>query len=274
MKPGCIQKSASVSGALFFALALVATECLAKDLQPDVLAAEAGVSALRFDYAECQDNGSLLDREFGGIPGFSLRLTQRVSEWEWEEDASYHFGRVPYTGQTNAGEPYDTKTDEDILDTAVRLGRWLGGWAMPYAGLGYRRWDRDILPGSINGLFESYRWKYFWLGSKFVAYQQEATDVILDIGWIRPIDPVLYVDFRGTYNVEPKLMPESLDGLRLMLTARLAIFEKGALMLEPYFEYWRLGRSPVVISGGISVYEPESKTKNIGLNLRFGWAFR
>ena len=274
MRPGCTRKSANIFGALFFALILNATECMAEGQQSATFAAEIGVSALRFDYAEYQDNGTLLDRELGGIPGVSLRFTQRISQWEWEEDASYHFGRVDYTGQTNTGVPYNTRTDEEVMDAAVRVGRWIGGWAMPYAGLGYRRWDRDILPGSINGLFESYRWKYAWLGAKFITLPREAMALALDIGWIKPIDPVLYVDFRGTYSVEPRLKPESLDGLRLMLTARMALPEKTVLVLEPYFEYWRLGRSPVVSAGGVSVYEPASKTRDIGLNLRVGWEFQ
>jgi len=223
---------------------------------------------MRFDYAEFKGDGSTWDKELGGLPGLSFRVAQRLSAWEWEGTASYHNGQADYNGQTQAGAPYSTRTDEEVGDFAFRLGRRLEGRysVMPYAGFGYHLWNRDIL-GS-GGYFESYHWKYAWLGAKFMAYQQGATNFMLDIGWIKPLDPVLRV---AAYNAS--LNPESRDGLRLMLTSHLALSENTMLILEPYFEYWQLGRSPAVTTGGNTVYEPASKTKNIGFNLRLGRMF-
>lgn len=237
---------------------------------------EAGVSALRFDYTEYKGDGSIWDMEQGVIPGLSVRFGQRLSAWEWEGVGSYHHGRVDYNGQTNLGAPYATRTDETIADFALRIGRWFGAghpW-MPYAGLGYRRWDRDILPGLsvdgkwVGGLFESYRWKYVWTGAKFIALQKEKTRLVLDGGILVPIDPEMHVDFKGTYNISPVLYPESRTGLRVMLTSSHALSVNTELTLEPYYEYWELGRSPIVNDGGVSVYEPASKTSNLGLNVR------
>lgn len=225
---------------------------------------------MRFNYAEFKNDGTTWDQELGNIPGLSFKLAQRRNAWEWEGIASYHYGRVDYSGQTNLAVPYNTRTDEGIGDVALRLGRWYEGNypIMPYAGFGYRRWDRDIRPASLGGLFESYRWKYVWLGAKIMAYQQDTSNLMLDIGWIKPIDPVLQV---GTYNVN--LNPEGRDSLRLILTSHTTLSENATLILESYFECWRLGRSPSVISGGVTVYEPSSKTKNLGLNIRLGRVF-
>jgi hypothetical protein len=265
-------KSASLIGALFFVLVFFSTESAAEALQPATFTAEIGVSALRFNYAEFKDDGNTWDKELGGVPGLSFRLGQRLyawgGAWEWEGMASYHYGRVDYTGQTNLGVPYNTHTDETIGDFALRLGHWFGDRVMPYAGLGYRRWDRDIRPASIGGLFESYRWEYAWSGAKIIAHQQGASNLMLDIGWIKPLGPVMYV---GAYNAS--LNPESKIGLRMMLTSHMALSENTTLILEPYFEYWRLGRSPPVTTGGITVYEPASKTKNLGVNIRLGRMF-
>lgn len=245
-------------------------------MQPAVSTAELGFSSMRFKYDEFDDAGSILDTEQGFIPGLSLRFAQRIlaggGDWEWEGRASYHYGRVGYEGQTNLGDPYSTLTDEEVGDLALRMGRWFDEprTLMLYAGLGYRRWDRDILPASLGGLFESYRWKYVWLGTKITAYQQGASNLTLDIGWIKPVDPVLHVDFRGAYSVSPRLNPGSRDGLRLMLTSRSALPENATLILEPYFEYWKLGRSPSLTTGGITVHEPASRTSNFGFNLRIG----
>lgn len=257
-------------GALFFVLLFSSKESAAEAWQSAASTAEIGVSAVRFHYTEFKDDGTTWDKELGNIPGLSFKLTQRISAWEWEGMASYHYGRAGYTGQTNAGVPYNTRTYEETGDVALRLGRWFEGNypIMPYAGLGYRRWDRDIRPASLAGLFESYRWKYAWLGAKIIAYQQGASHFILDIGWIKPIDPVLHA---GAYNAS--LNPESRDGLRLMLTSHKALSENTTLILEPYFEYWELGRSPSVTTGGVTVYEPASETKNLGFNLRLGRMF-
>lgn len=270
MKSGSTSKSASCFGALFFVLVFTQIGSAAEVVQPAALTAEIGVSALRFNYAEYKDDGTTWDKELGNIPGLSFKLGQRYSAWEWEGMASYHYGRVDYTGQTNLGVPYNTHTAEEIGDVALRLGRWFdASYAiMPYAGLGYRRWDRDIRPASLAGLFESYRWTYAWLGAKIITFQQGASNLMLDIGWIKPLDPVMQV---GTYHAS--LNPESRDCLRLMLTSHLALSENTTLILEPYFECWQLGRSPSVTTGGITLYEPASKTKNLGFNLRLGRMF-
>ena len=230
---------------------------------------------MRFNYAEFDGAGNTLDKELGGIAGLSFNVAQRLSAWELEERASYHYGRVPYIGQTQAGVPYNTDTNEGVGDVALRVGRWFMGEGrlMPYAGLGYRRWDRDILPGTLGGLSESYRWKYTWVGAKILAYRHDESSLTLDIGWIKPIAPKMQVDFKGAYNISPTLDLGSRDGLRLMLTSRLALDKHAMLILEPYYEYWQLGRSPLVTTGGISVYEPASKTKNLGVNVRLGWKF-
>jgi hypothetical protein len=62
-----------------------------------------------------------------------------------------------------------------------------------------------------------------------------------------------------------------------VLTSSMALSTNTRLTLEPYYEYWKLGRSPSVSTstptGILSVYEPASRTSNFGLNLRFGRMF-
>lgn len=264
--------------ALFFFLCLltIPVESTASSLEsPLSFKTDIGISALRFDYAEFDDSGSVLDKEMGGIPGLSLKLSLRQADWEWETAGSYHQGQVPYDGQTNFGVPYQTRTDERIGDISLRLGHWFGERYpfMPFAGIGYRRWDRNILPGTLGGLFESYRWKYIWAGSKWMVYHNGASSYTLDLGLLKPISPELIVDFKKAYNVEPVVYPESKLGLRLQLNSSFAITAHSDLSVEPYFEYWELGRSPSVTAGAVTLYEPASKTRNAGLNLRLGWTF-
>jgi hypothetical protein len=233
------------------------------------------MSALRFNYSEFEDTGGLLDKELGGIPGLTYKLGLRHSAWEWENIGNYHQGQAPYSGQSNFGVPYNTRTDEKIGDISLRLGHWFGEKHpfMPFVGIGYRRWDRNILPGSLGGLFESYRWKYAWVGSKLTVYKNGSSSYVLDAGLLKPIQPKLYVDFKQAYNVEPSVFPQSKLGFRLQLTSNFALSRSSGLTLEPYYEYWELGRSPTVTAGAVTLYEPASKTRNVGLNLRLGWTF-
>jgi hypothetical protein len=267
-------KSARSLGALFFAcFILIPAEVVAASKEPVSLKAEVGISALRFNYSEFGDTGGILDKELGGIPGLTYKLTLRHSAWEWENIGSYHQGQVPYAGQTNFGVPYNTRTDERIGDISLRLGHWFGERYpfMPFVGIGYRRWDRNILPGTLGGLFESYRWKYAWAGSKLMVYHDAASSFTLDIGLLKPLRPELLVDFKKAYNVEPMVYPESKLGLRVQMNSSFAINRRSSLSLEPYYEYWELGRSPNITAGAVTLYEPASKTRNIGLNLRLGW---
>lgn len=275
LKSCCTSKSAKPAGALFFVLMFSAMESAAEALQSPASTVEIGLSVLRFNYTEYNDAGARLDRELGSIPGLSFKLTRRFSAWEWEGLASYHHGHVNYTGQTQSGAPYNTRTDEENSDFALRLGHWFDASYpfMPYAGLGYRRWDRNILPATLSGLFESYRWTYGWLGTKFMAFQKENSHIMLDVGLIKPLATEMHVYIRGTDNAATVLYPKGKTGLRMMLTSQRALSENSTLILEPYFEYWRLGRSPSVTTGGDTVYEPASKTRNLGLNLRLGRMF-
>jgi hypothetical protein len=140
---------------------------------------------------------------------------------------------------------------------------------MPYAGIGYRRWDRDILRNSLAGLFESYRWQYAWVGSKFLTYQDGASLFLLDVGVLRPLHPELRVGSGSTV-----LHLESKTGLRAMLTWCLKLKGNGHndhLVIEPFYEYWNMGRSPNVPTSTGYMYEPDSKAHNIGVNLRLAW---
>jgi hypothetical protein len=107
--------------------------------------------------------------------------------------------------------------------------------------------------------------------------QQSSSQLFLDVGLLKPINPEMHIDFKGTYSVAPVVYPESKLGLRVMLTSSMALARNTRITMEPYYEYWKLGRSPSVstpVSAGIlSVYEPASRTSNFGLNLRFGWLF-
>jgi hypothetical protein len=265
-------KSARCFGALFFATIAFAIpdEGMASSLESSNLNIEVGISSMRFKYEEFED-GRVIDKEQGTLPGMSFRLGQRLADWEWEGSASSFYGQLPYTGEDSNHVPYNTRTDETIGDISLRLGHWFGKRypVMPYAGIGYRRWDRDILPNSLAGLFESYRWQYAWVGSKIFTYQDNTSQFLLDVGLLKPLHPELRMGSGSTV-----LHLESRTGLRAMLTWSLKLKGSGhndRLVIEPWYEYWNMGRSPEVPYGIYNIHEPDSKTHNFGFNLRFAW---
>ena len=271
-------KSARSFGALFFVLVTIALpiQAIASSQETADLKVEVGISTMRFKYEEFTDTGRVWDKEQGSLPGMSLRLGQRIAEWEWEGSASSFYGQVLYTGETNYHQPFDTRTDETIIDLSLRLGHWFGEQYpfMPYAGVGYRRWDRDIYGGSIgttqvSGLFESYRWQYAWVGSKFITFQDNVSQFLLDVGLLKPLRPELHMNSGSTI-----LHLGSNTGLRTMLSWDVKL--KGDdrndhLVIEPWYEYWNMGRSPIVFTSSGPIYEPDSKTHNYGVNLRLAW---
>jgi len=261
---GISVKSARYLGALLFFLILNFVEIANAGEQQ--FKAEAGFSVVRFHYQEFDDAGNLVDTEQGGIPSLSLNLEWKKSEWVLEGVASYHEGKVSYTGHTSFGAPYNTLTNEKIMDMALRGGKWLDARypVMPFVGIGYHHWDRDILPGTISGLFETYHWPYFWFGTKVLVAKQKSSQHFLDIGLLKPINPQMQA-----INYSPVLYPESRLGFRGMFTSNFRLTRNSRITLEPFYEYWDLGSSPI----SNSWYEPASKTNNVGINVRIGQDF-
>lgn len=271
----CIRskKSANWVGALFFVVCMVCGRISVAAEQAGTI--EVGMAALRFNYSEFSDAGSHLDTEMGGILGGTLKASVKRHHWEIETKWSYHQGQVAYTGQSNFGTPYNTHTDEKIGDMAMRVGGWLDTRypVMPFVGIGYRRWDRDILPATLGGLFESYQWKYAWLGTKVALPPSGTAQHMLDVGVLKPVHPEMSIDFKGAYNASPRVYPESQLGIRVLITSNMRLTRAVYFVVEPYYEYWKLGRSSVVTQNGVSVYEPKSETKNVGFNVCIGKNF-
>lgn len=249
---------------------------------------EAGVSAMDFGYQEFDDGGKLIDREDGVIPGIRGEIAysdERAAEISVE--GSYHGGNVDYDGQTSTGLPLQTTTEEDLADVSVRFAYWFGEGeerrVAPYVGLGYRYWHRDILSTTIgalpiSGLSEEYRWGYAVIGIKAsLPSLNERVDWTVDLGITRTIDPRIDIDFKGIFDDITLELGER-TGIRLSSGFRFRISERSALEIEPYYERWKLGRSPnaVLTKNGLFrgfVFEPYSETKLLGINFTFSHRF-
>ena len=241
-----------------------------------------GLALQDFGYKEFNDQNNLLDREDGWIPGISGAYTQQTDKYILDMTLTYLNGDVVYDGQTQGGTPHKTHTNEKIIDTSISLG-FLDAIKLPkpsvlYIGLGFREWQRDILPkGTVLGLFETYHWYYGFIGGRIELLKKENLSLWLDGRFTRPINPIMRVCLSG-FDCANLNLGVNTSG-RVSLPIHYRLHPNNSLILEPYFESWDFGRSPgeeLTINGtptGAVILEPRSETRNIGITISINSQF-
>jgi hypothetical protein len=241
-----------------------------------------GFSGMDFGFEEFDDSADSFLREEGFVPGFVAGLSAIRSSWFLAGDFSYHAGDIRYDGQTNTGIPVKTRTDEKLLDASFHLGHefktgTLFSYTL-YGGFGYRRWYRDIRPTeTVSGISETYAWWYGSLGTAGIFHITSKLEWIIDVHLTRTIAPNVKVDFKDLFDDTSLDLGERF-GMRLALPLHYLAFDHTAIVVEPYFERWDLGRSitePLTRRGAIvgTVFEPRSETRNFGINLGVMYSF-
>lgn len=246
---------------------------------PERLIASFGVQYQHFEYEENHD-GNRLNKEDGELPGLELRLEEYRGQWYARAWGRYADGEVDYDGQTNAGAPLNTDTDETIWHGHLGLGRWL---TSPdsfldlglQAGGGYRHWERDIQSTStVLGLEETYRWPYLSAGATALKTRGAATwSLEAELLW--PINPEVEIDDNPVFNKTELDLEQQLGG-RLALRWHQDLNPRLGLALELWYEHWELGQSDTETinakgGGTLSIFEPDSDTDIIGVTLSLGW---
>lgn len=236
-----------------------------------------GTVALDFDYTEFDAAGNRLDWERGSLPGLDAGLRLVRGPWFAETALRVHSGSVDY-----ATPAVISATDTDILDASAMGGREVYARADNrlgvYAGLGYRRWRRDIhsLPGASDGLDETYRWWYGSLGLRGDHAVNDRVRLCADLQWRRTLDPVVKVRYAAGFD-DSRLEPGAADGLRAAVTLEGRLDSGPVLYLSPWYEYIELGRSADAVRtrNGVpvppSIYEPRSETHNFGFTAGIRW---
>jgi hypothetical protein len=247
--------------------ASLAAVCAVAHAQTDV---QVSAGVMGFNYKEYDDRGVLLDREDALLPGISGELGHRVGAWRISASGSFFSGSADYDGQTQAGVPAKTDTDERFWSAGVRLERRLElGTASlsPYLGLAYHEWRRDIKNGRtvnntpVSGLLEVYSWKTAELGALLVFNTRwEGVEIALDARVFQTFAPELQVRLPGATRDTIFDLGEETGG-RLALLGTYPLKPRLHLRLEAFYERWSFGRSPVV-NGFL---EPRSDTQTAGL---------
>jgi hypothetical protein len=251
----------------------------AEDREP--VHAWLGPAVMDFDYKE-YDDGERLNHEHGTLYGLAGGVRSGLDAVSIEGNISWFGNDIRYDGQTQAGAPVRTRTDEEILDGSARIGwRFRRQQRLQYqlfGGVGYRRWQRDIESTSAaTGVDETYSWWYGLFGGRGLYRANPRTTWLAEAQLLRPLEPELDVDFKdGPEDVRLNLGSE--PGVRLSLAWRHAPASGWFLEIMPFYAAWDIGRSrdrPLKQNGVVvgRVFEPRSETRDYGIQASLGVSF-
>jgi hypothetical protein len=240
-----------------------------------------GAAAMDFDFKEYAD-GERLNHEHGTLYGLVGGVQASRNALLVEGDLSWFGNDVRYNGQTQAGAPVKTQTDEHILDALARAGwRFRRQERLQYqlfGGLGYRYWQRDIKSTSAaTGVNETYTWWYGLLGGRGLYLANPRTTWLAEAQFMRPLDPEIEVDFNSGLD-DTRLDLGSEPGLRLSLAWQHTLNSGWRLDIVPFYDAGDIGRSQnrTLKQNGVvvgRVFEPRSETRNYGIQARLGVSF-
>ena len=235
-----------------------------------------GLSSMQFNYQEFKPNGVLFNEEHGILPGIKIGITQKLSQGFISASLSYYLNEVNYKGETQAGLPFTTRTDEKLIDLLVQWGQRLKTSRyltyQGYVGLGFHQWQRDIRSTStVLGLLENYQWWYGLLGLQSIWPINDKSRLQMDLRFTYPIHPTIKIDFQGIFD-EQQFNLNGQWGQYFSLAWQYQYSDTMKIIFEPYLEYWHFAQSatqPLTRHGQIvgSLFEPGSETHNYGLTI-------
>jgi hypothetical protein len=261
---------------LLVVLALATVSVLATAQERWRWSAGAGASVAKFSQREFADSGSLLDREDGALPGLNLRLSSERANWILAAAATLQGANLDYRGQTQTGTPLTTHTNEALTGVSMTGGYRFNPDRNPvycvYGGLAYLRWQRNIWSTeSVRGLKELYQWRDLVLGADVLIVVDAQQTWRLDLRFNVPQQATIDVDFGDLYD-RARLNLGRAIGWRLGLSGAHALDTQDALVIEPYYEQRKIGRSNdgVLTRSGVvvgTVFEPRGEARAFGVNV-------
>ena len=237
----------------------------------EATAVEMGVSAdlMYFNYEEVDTSGATLNTEIGFLPGFTLSASHPLRTISNTIEFSLYGGRVDYDGQTQSGQPHQTKTEETIYRLLYKLS-WapVNDQGELYAKAYWQQWDRSIQPNNgVSGLFEQYQWWSLEAGAQVLIYTNTRHKVSIDLGVLTTRNGTIMVDLSNAGYGEPVLDLGDGIGLNSAINYRMTYTTNGTFQFGLRYATWNFGRSNVkTISNGsttISIVEPDSTTQQL-----------
>ncbi|MFO7760024.1 MAG: hypothetical protein R6V20_00215 [Desulfobia sp.] len=228
-------------------------------------------------YMDYEEPG--LMEEDGTMYGVAGKYTFYGNNLMSEISLKYLEGELDYDGETQAGTPVKTETEDWLVEARYLLGREVGfatGMQItPFVGIGYRYWKDDICgPG---GYERDVTYWYSPVGLKFstpLAGCPWSLGIYAeyDFFWSGKVKSYMS-DYNAGYN-DPEMDQDCGDGygLRLSVAIKRDLGPEYALAVEPYIIYWDIDRSDSAVlyhngSPQAFVYEPENETTSYGCRI-------
>lgn len=216
-----------------------------------------------FTWKEFNDNGAQLLKETGVLYSLGGLVKSDITKSLTFKGKSELFGgRVDYDGQTWGGTPVETntdyfgfKTEGDVSWKFMERGK---SFLRPFAGLGYRGWQRDLKStDSAIGYRENWRSLYVRLGVRGDYVFIEQLRISAETGIKLPIYNENEVDYLGS-TVKP--------GTEASVFAEVGL-KWAMLKVNVFYEGMRFSKSDPVAVNGFQILQPESKADMLGVNI-------
>ncbi len=236
-------------------------------------------------YSEEGPNGGCLDKDTAWLNGLALEARYETSVIWTRFTAQYlNSGWANYDGSTQDGTPLSMFTRERIYqyegDFGYKALDLHTSTLTPYAGLGYRIWDRgsDALPDYE----EKYTWVYFAAGADYV-FRLERWTAGANAALRLPFNMRLRTNLAGKYD-EATFYLKTRAGFSVELPVTYEFYGYHSLhagrpsffvYLTPYYQHWGIGASHQVTltSKGVpgeAYYEPDSSSDIFGARAGIG----
>jgi hypothetical protein len=219
-----------------------------------------------FDYEETGVSGETLNQETGFIPGISIAASGPYRTTSHSFEFSVYGGDVDYDGQTQAGRPHQTTTEQTIYRLQYRISAPLENTAANlYGKIYWQQWDRDIQPNNgVLGLFERYQWWSIEAGVEAPLIRKDREVLLLELGVLTTLNGTILVDLNELGFGEPVLDLGNSYGFSGELRYELKQTRTSSLHFGIGYRTWQFGRSnSKTVSNdtdSITITEPDSKT--------------
>lgn len=239
---------------------------------------EVGLGYSMYDYKEELD-APLKSTEEGWVPHFSVGYTYHGEDNPTYANISFRYGTAStdYDGTLQDGTPAKGKTDNSFYNFEVKFGYIMGrGYGnqteiIPYAGVGYHRWERNL--GGDSPYNEEYTWFYFPIGVKLDYKASSQFTIGLDLSARIMFNGAMNVKFPVAGYSSPTLDLGNRIGFRVEVPMDYRFHPQISLGLTPWYQYTPIGRSeaePVLDPDGatvMTIQEPDSKTHEYGADV-------
>ena len=239
------------------------------------------------DYKEINEPDWFKSNETGYLPGIHLSYNYRGIKTPLYARLLFEYkeGKTDYDGNTQAGTPVQTKTNNKFNTWEGNIGFTVktGPSGPPvsttfYTGVGYRYWNRGL--GGQVPYSEEYSWKYIPVGV-LVTYR-------ISEKWTGEVDLAAWFIFDAEIKVNlseidsnvnnPKVPLGSRVGWKIELPFNYRLSNHWSLNLVPSYENYSFGKSDIftITDAGVPIssgYEPDSRTSIYSLRLGLKFHF-